>query len=64
MAAGHHYGAVLFWMSAGALALEGIAARLDWVAGRYAAPPCGRSSCWRCSLRPAAADTRWPTGWR
>ncbi|MDP3137816.1 MAG: DUF2339 domain-containing protein, partial [Burkholderiaceae bacterium] len=34
---GQEYGAVLLWMSAGALTLEALAARLDWTRGRYAA---------------------------
>ena len=34
---GQETGAVLLWMSAGAVALEALAARLDWTCGRYAA---------------------------
>lgn len=34
---GQEHGAVLLWMSAGAVALETLAARLDWTRGRYAA---------------------------
>ncbi|MDO9220751.1 MAG: DUF2339 domain-containing protein [Thiobacillus sp.] len=52
MTADHHYGAVLFWMSAGALALEGIAARLDWAAGRYAA-----TALWPVTLLALLAAT-------
>lgn len=52
LAAGHHYGAVLLWMSAGVLALEGVAARLDWAAGRYAA-----TALWPVALLALLAAT-------
>lgn len=52
MAADHPYGAVLFWTSAGALALEALAARLDWAAGRYAT-----TALWPVSLLALLAAT-------
>jgi uncharacterized membrane protein len=52
LATGHLYGAVLFWMSAGALALEALAARLGWTAGRYAA-----TALWPAALLAMLAAT-------